>query len=638
MKELKTHYWIPTTTWNLSDVFATESISPSLFYAKRLFGSKSNQIADDKGKLIEANNSIVLYPKNFSFTPSIGKPVFILVNSNSLDNNFIEVDENGIVYYRKTIYLRRGNFQVRFLSVEDKNVFLATLSINLETKTLKKYNVEFNFSASKQNILHIHSPSEIFNYNPDARLSEAFSEEQLYFDKAFNQIKGLIYGLVCSTIGKKTSVQITLEKSLQILKSKISGFRTRLELSEEFNFEMINPLVENVNEAEKIFSLVFPETSSTFFQSINQRLTEIGNLQTLRLSTLATQRQKFAKIDKSLIQKLKDSLQILQDNDLKLKSKEDKLWEQRKKFEVEYKSIKRPKKNSAEYEQKNSLKEKITELKEAIEKSKEERRPGKNEIQKLKLELAEYSEFGRTQYDSNIEEQFYKISGYINDLIFSTNDKITQSQQSQKKYPDLSQIKFDIHSLASAFTGNKRNDFVISLQSDLFEFATDEEKYLFKQIVEFVLLETNFSTEVSETSITNISEKVFANFSESKFSATEIGKEILSHLQNLSAYRVNKEMNYTFPNSIPVLQNFISFIIKPYNNDELKNFAYSKEAKDIHFAFSMWAAFIGFANLPKTFTDIVFDSGDDQLIERIDDYLFSTYLLTASLTTDGQPQ
>ncbi|MCP2937563.1 hypothetical protein NK983_33195, partial [Salmonella enterica subsp. enterica serovar Typhimurium] len=62
MKELKKHYWIPTTTWNLSDVFATESISPFLFYSKRLFGSKSNQIADDKGKPIEAANTIILYP------------------------------------------------------------------------------------------------------------------------------------------------------------------------------------------------------------------------------------------------------------------------------------------------------------------------------------------------------------------------------------------------------------------------------------------------------------------------------------------------------------------------------------------------------------------------------------------------
>ena len=626
MKELKKHYWIPTTTWNLSDVFVTESISPFLFYTKRLFGSKSNQIADDKGNLIEANNSIILYPKNFSFTPSIGKPVFILVNSNSLDKKFIEVDDNGIAYYRKTIYLKRGNFQVRFLSENDKNIFIATLSINLETKTLKKYNVEFNFSANKQNILHIHSPSDIFNFKVDTRLAEATNEDQIYFDKAFNQIKGLIYGLVCSTIGKKTIVQITLEKSLQNLKNKISGFRTRLELSEVYNSEMITPLIENVNEVEKKNSIVFPETSSTVFQSITQRLTEIGSLQTLRLATLATQRQKFATIDKSTIQKLKGNLQVLQDDDFKLKSKEEKLCEQRKKLDAEYKSIKRPKKNSAEYEQKNSLRESINELKEAIEKIKEERRPGKAEIQKYKQELAEYSEFGRTQYDSNIEEQFYKISGYINDLIFLTNDKITQAQQSQRKYPDLSQIKFDIRSLTNAFNGNKQNDFVVSLKSELFEFASDEERFLFKEILEVILLETNFSTEVSETSITNISEKVFANFSEGNFAVSGIGKEILSHLQNLSAYRTNKEMNYTFPNSIPVLQNFISFIIKPYNNDELKNFAYSKEVKDIHFAFSMWAAYIGFANLPKTFTNIVLESGDDELMEYLDDYLFDAYL------------
>ena len=65
MRELKKHYWIPTTTWNLADIFATESISPFSFYGNRLFGSKSNQIVDDQGKQIEAHNSIILYPKNF---------------------------------------------------------------------------------------------------------------------------------------------------------------------------------------------------------------------------------------------------------------------------------------------------------------------------------------------------------------------------------------------------------------------------------------------------------------------------------------------------------------------------------------------------------------------------------------------
>jgi len=219
-------------------------------HTKRLFGSKSNQIADDQGRLIEANNSIILYPKNFLFTPSIGKPVFILVNSSSLDSNFIEVEKNEIAYYRKTIYFKRGNFQVRFLNEEDKNIFLATLSINLETKTLNKYNVEFNFPANKQNILHIHSPTDIFDLKPNIQLNETANEDQLYFDKAFNQIKGLIYGLVCSTIGKKTSVQIKLEKSLQNLKSKISGFRTRLEMSDEFSSEMITPLVEKVDEVK----------------------------------------------------------------------------------------------------------------------------------------------------------------------------------------------------------------------------------------------------------------------------------------------------------------------------------------------------------------------------------------------------
>ena len=140
MKDLRKHYWIPTSTWNLPDIFVSESISPFSFYTKRLFGSKSNQIVDDNGRQIEVDNFIALYPENFRFEPGLGKAAFILINSNCLDTEFLEIDENEIAYYKKTIYLRRGNFQIRFFSAEDRKFFLATLSINFHQGN-KKYSM-----------------------------------------------------------------------------------------------------------------------------------------------------------------------------------------------------------------------------------------------------------------------------------------------------------------------------------------------------------------------------------------------------------------------------------------------------------------------------------------------------------------
>ena len=90
---------------------------------------------------------------------------------------------------------------------------------------------------------------------------------------------------------------------------------------------------------------------------------------------------------------------------------------------------------------------------------------------------------------------------------------------------------------------------------------------MFKSILEVILFETNLYTEVSETGITSIANSVFNAFYKSEFANSNSGKEILRHLLNLVNYRANKEPGYTFPDKFSVLQNFIAFIIKPYNND-----------------------------------------------------------------------
>jgi hypothetical protein len=53
--------------------------------------------------------------------------------------------------------------------------------------------------------------------------------------------------------------------------------------------------------------------------------------------------------------------------------------------------------------------------------------------------------------------------------------------------------------------------------------------------------------------------------------------------------------------------------------------------KDIHYkqiAFMLYGAYTGFANLPKTFTNLIFDSDNRKLQDYIDDYLFKNILKT----------
>jgi hypothetical protein len=51
--------------------------------------------------------------------------------------------------------------------------------------------------------------------------------------------------------------------------------------------------------------------------------------------------------------------------------------------------------------------------------------------------------------------------------------------------------------------------------------------------------------------------------------------------------------------------------------------------KNIHnrqISFMLYGAYLGFANLPKTFTNIVFESDNFELFNFIDNYLFDRYI------------
>lgn len=51
--------------------------------------------------------------------------------------------------------------------------------------------------------------------------------------------------------------------------------------------------------------------------------------------------------------------------------------------------------------------------------------------------------------------------------------------------------------------------------------------------------------------------------------------------------------------------------------------------KDIHnkqIAFMLYCAYFGFTNLPKTFTNLIFDSANHKLQNLIDNYLFNTLI------------
>ncbi len=56
----------------------------------------------------------------------------------------------------------------------------------------------------------------------------------------------------------------------------------------------------------------------------------------------------------------------------------------------------------------------------------------------------------------------------------------------------------------------------------------------------------------------------------------------------------------------------------------------AKSVKNKKVAFMLYGAYTGFANLPKTFTNLIFDSENHKLQYFIDNYLFNTLIKSKS--------
>ena len=122
------------------------------------------------------------------------------------------------------------------------------------------------------------------------------------------------------------------------------------------------------------------------------------------------------------------------------------------------------------------------------------------------------------------------------------------------------------------------------------------------------------------------------NFSEQNI--LDIIKDIGEHLPENSnkqtlrdyyKYRIGKNDSFNFPDNF-VMANIITFLMKLNGHDQINKMLVAKNIHNRQISFLLYGAYLGFANMPKTFTNIVFDSDNSELLSYIDNHLFSNYI------------
>src|SRR5687767_11479169 len=263
------YYYYPLCTkdFTFENVFASESISPHVFYSRRGFGIDYFY----KIPKVHHENAIILFdaPPVYE-TGSDNSNIFkflLAVDKEYLDQTEITTLSKGIIAYKKTIYLKKNHFKVLFFSEAEKKVICMRSETSLPTKGLKKYLQ--NFKVIDEDDCRKFD----FSIIEEQKIDNGGLREEIFYDRLYNSFKGFVYGVIAGRQSEKSKEEIAIKRNFQEVVNCFSELRNRKETEvnrrgtrygKSFRVPQVSlksyydKLIHAIAVAEKLFYDLFP--------------------------------------------------------------------------------------------------------------------------------------------------------------------------------------------------------------------------------------------------------------------------------------------------------------------------------------------------------------------------------------------
>lgn len=218
MKQGKKFYY-PFNSQNFNAVFASESVSPPKFYLNRNFGHNR---FEPLSKYLDSGLILFEQFPYFDTDPNSDIEAYVLIFefTNLAEGNLAEIGQ-GIWHYDATIYLNKDNFTLYFSKPYVKKVMLSEAKTSKTTKTVAKYESQFNDTEILKTSLKKYDLSKI-------DFKEKNLEKKVAIDRFFNSFKGFLYGYLAGEIGKKSNIEIEFSKSVQNIINCFAQYKNEL--------------------------------------------------------------------------------------------------------------------------------------------------------------------------------------------------------------------------------------------------------------------------------------------------------------------------------------------------------------------------------------------------------------------------
>ena len=558
------HYYIEISSWNLLESFVTESISPFSFYAERNFGNNlSRYLSGAK----EKSNFLILSSED------LGGDISLIVDETLIDASCMNPipGMKKAFTYSQTIYYRKGAVHFRFGTDQIKEALIAESQILLEVKCLEKYISDFYVKDKKS----VRRPT-ISKYNNDFSFEK---KTYIEFDNNYNKIKGAVVGYARGLYTTSDGISLQLQNELRDLKNAFGGLNTQIMMSDFY--EVDTTLFERIGKCKNLYSKNIGEINS--FEVLVAQYEEVVKLAKMRSKDIKYMNLSFCNEQKEDL--LKEKTEI--ENRISQIEQSYNIPETRREL-ASIKAIEKKngkmigksrlyfKKGTIEYDRKQQLKEIINEFEH-----------GNNEYIQFCRRLYQIEhEINNDsyKYDSTISAIFIRISDILNDLIKNA------SSLTNRYDIDLSQV-------------------TISESECLLNQHNNPEILFFNKLLKCILETTN-TKQLSEYYVLQVLEESAKLYKNDPLSETDEGKKIIKALREYWLYKNQRIDQFSIPDSMPIFQSVMSFFVKPLGFDQIERYMMIKKYPNKAYAFMLWGAWIGFADMPKTFTNVIYQNDD----------------------------
>lgn len=131
------------------------------------------------------------------------------------------------------------------------------------------------------------------------------------------------------------------------------------------------------------------------------------------------------------------------------------------------------------------------------------------------------------------------------------------------------------------------------------------------------------SEPISDALVLNLIKETGSIYKSLPSATTPEGNEILQSLRQYWSYKNRRTSSFSIPSNLKVFQSIMAFYVKPFGYDQIERYMLNRKYTEKSYAFMLWGACLGYASLPKTFTNIIYQ--DSEIFKPIDEHLAVIY-------------